>query len=88
MAIIMERSPAMVTCVMGAVRSGAAYVPIDPAYPAARVDLLLGETAPAAAITELPWIVSHGAALDNREIRTFLPAPGRGTIVNEHLTGD
>jgi len=48
----------MVTCVMGAVRSGAAYVPIDPAYPAARVDLLLAETAPAAGPIKPPAVLT------------------------------
>ncbi len=43
-AIRMERSPALVVALLGVLRSGAAYVPVDPAYPEARQHTLLSDS--------------------------------------------
>lgn len=40
-AVAMERSVAMVVAVLAILKAGAAYVPIDPAYPPARIALML-----------------------------------------------
>ncbi|HEX8530303.1 MAG TPA: amino acid adenylation domain-containing protein, partial [Cytophagales bacterium] len=42
-AIRLERSPSLVIAVLGVLKSGAAYVPIDPAYPRERVDFILSD---------------------------------------------
>ncbi|MEW5928253.1 MAG: amino acid adenylation domain-containing protein, partial [Gemmatimonadota bacterium] len=42
--IFLERSPEMVAAVLGVLRSGAAYVPLDPAYPAERLAFLLADS--------------------------------------------
>lgn len=42
--ICMERSASMIVAVLGVIKSGAAYVPIDPLYPADRVGYLLEDT--------------------------------------------
>ena len=39
--LCLERSPELVISVLGIVKAGAAYVPIDPAYPADRIALML-----------------------------------------------
>ena len=39
--ICLERSPDMVIAVLAVLKSGAAYVPLDPAYPAARLQAML-----------------------------------------------
>ncbi|MEW2418268.1 amino acid adenylation domain-containing protein [Streptomyces sp. NPDC046866] len=36
-AVCLERSPLLVTTLLGVLKAGAAYVPLDPAYPAARL---------------------------------------------------
>jgi non-ribosomal peptide synthetase component F len=79
-AIVMESSPAMVACVMGAVRSGAAYVPIHPASlpdPAARVEAVVRETGAKVAVTEQRWLRDHrvGAALERCGVSVFVPSP-------------
>ncbi|MGW6422136.1 amino acid adenylation domain-containing protein [Nocardia sp. NPDC055053] len=50
-AILLDRSPDLVVAILGVLRSGAAYVPIDPDYPADRIQFVLGDSAPAAVIT-------------------------------------
>ncbi|WP_445234360.1 amino acid adenylation domain-containing protein, partial [Duganella rhizosphaerae] len=64
-AICVERGIAMVVAVLGVLKAGAAYVPLDPAYPAERLAYMLDDSAPKAVLSL--------AALQGR-----LP-PGAGT---------
>src|SRR6478735_2698298 len=45
-AVCLERSPELVIALLGALASGAAYVPLDPAYPVARNRVILDDCAP------------------------------------------
>ncbi|WP_331375415.1 amino acid adenylation domain-containing protein [Sinorhizobium chiapasense] len=45
-AICLERSPAMVVGVLAILKSGGAYLPLDPAYPSARLRQVLDDAAP------------------------------------------
>ncbi|QFZ20393.1 non-ribosomal peptide synthetase [Saccharothrix syringae] len=44
--IMLERSPELVIATLGVLKAGAAYVPIDPAYPRERIDFVLADAAP------------------------------------------
>ncbi|MEO3808653.1 non-ribosomal peptide synthase/polyketide synthase [Sphaerisporangium sp. B11E5] len=44
--VVMDRSPDLVALLLGIVKAGAAYVPVDPAYPAERVAYILADAAP------------------------------------------
>ncbi len=50
-ALLMPRSVEAIVAIMAVLKTGAAYVPIDPAVPAARIEFVLGDAAPIAAIT-------------------------------------
>src|SRR6185437_5545012 len=50
-AIAMPRSPDMITAVLAVLKSGAGYLPVDPAYPADRIGFMLAESAPVAVLT-------------------------------------
>ncbi len=50
--IALERTPAMVAAVLGVLRSGAAYVPLDPAHPRERLALILEAARPLALVTQ------------------------------------
>lgn len=50
-ALCMDRSLEMIVGVLGVLKSGAAYVPLDPEYPAARLALMLDDAAPVAVLT-------------------------------------
>nr|WP_238356094.1 non-ribosomal peptide synthetase [Kribbella italica] len=52
-AVTMTRSVDLVVALAAVLRAGAAYVPIDPAYPAERIKHILDLAAPAAVITEV-----------------------------------
>ena len=45
-AVLMERTPSLVSTLLAVLKAGAAYLPIDPAYPAERVRVMLDVAAP------------------------------------------
>ena len=50
-AIVLERSPQMVTALFAVMKAGAAYLPIDPDYPETRIALILADASPRMVIT-------------------------------------
>ena len=48
----MGRSPETVAAILGVLKAGAAYVPFDPAYPAAQLAFVLEDSAPALVLTQ------------------------------------
>nr|WP_232911560.1 syringopeptin non-ribosomal peptide synthetase SypB [Pseudomonas syringae] len=51
-AICVERGPAMIIGVLGILKSGAGYVPLDPAYPLERLAYVLGDSTPVALLSQ------------------------------------
>ena len=50
--ICLERSPELIISVLGILKAGAAYVPIDPTYPAERIALMVEDARPPVVITD------------------------------------
>ena len=84
-ALLLSRSAEAVVAILAVLKTGAAYVPIDPAHPDARIGFLLADAAPIAAITtpglrprldgcDLPVIDVDDPRLDAYPC-TGLPAP-------------
>ncbi|MFJ7794121.1 amino acid adenylation domain-containing protein [Pseudomonas sp. NPDC096950] len=57
-AICVERSLEMVVGLLGILKAGAAYVPLDPGYPADRLSHMLSDSTPAALITTRALLAS------------------------------
>ncbi|CAL9585075.1 Chondramide synthase cmdD [Streptomyces sp. enrichment culture] len=51
-AVCAERSPELVVGLLGVLKAGAAYVPLDPEYPADRLAFMLADSAPALVLTQ------------------------------------
>ena len=49
--VCLDRTPELVVALLGVLKAGAAYVPLDPAYPAERIDLVLGDAGARALVT-------------------------------------
>ncbi len=84
-ALLFGKSADAIVAILAVLKTGAAYLPIDPALPAARIDFMLTDTAPMAAITvaaladkldahDLIVIDINDRAVA-RKPRTALPAP-------------
>jgi bacitracin synthase 3 len=54
--LLMSRSVEMPTMLFGILKSGAAYVPIDPQYPKERIHFIIKDASPKVVITEAEWL--------------------------------
>ncbi|WP_156670700.1 AMP-binding protein, partial [Mycobacterium sp. E136] len=90
-ALLLKRSPEAVVSILAVLKTGAAYVPIDPAHPDARIGFVLADAAPTAAITtralhsrlsghdEMVVVDIDDPAVDTQP-RTTLPVPSPDDI--------
>jgi amino acid adenylation domain-containing protein len=73
-AVCLERSPDLVTALLGVLKSGAAYVPLDPGYPADRLAWVLADSRAAVLLTQssllgaLPVHEARALALDEVDL--------------------
>ncbi|MFI9585695.1 amino acid adenylation domain-containing protein [Streptomyces sp. NPDC052236] len=51
-ALLMHRGPALVATILGVLKTGAAYVPVDPDYPSERIDYMLTDAGPAVVLDD------------------------------------
>src|ERR1700721_4671256 len=49
--LFLERSPELATAALAVLKAGGAYVPLDPSYPAARIAMLLEDSAASVVLT-------------------------------------
>jgi len=81
--ICVERSPEMIAAMLGILLVGAAYVPLDPDFPQARLEVMIEDASPSIIITQgsvkdlLPKSESHIVNLDDDLAGTnpFQPKP-------------
>jgi len=57
-AILLDRSPAMIIAMLGVLKAGAAYLPLDPEYPAERLGFMLDDSRARRLITVTPRLAS------------------------------
>ncbi|KAA2254443.1 amino acid adenylation domain-containing protein [Solihabitans fulvus] len=76
-AVALPRSADLVVSLLGVLKAGAAYVPVDPDYPADRIEYMLADTRPALLLT-------------NRALAAVLPetAVAQGVLVDDPATLD
>ena len=83
-AVAMPRSADLVVAVLAVLKAGAAYVPVDPAYPADRIGFLLADTCPVVVLTT----VLAGRDLPGGTSRVALDDPATMTAVSRLADGD
>ncbi|WP_301150481.1 non-ribosomal peptide synthetase, partial [Mycobacterium simiae] len=65
-AVLFSRSAEAIVAILAVLKTGAAYLPIDPAHPAARIEFMLTDAAPIAALTTTELrsrLDGHGVAV-------------------------
>ncbi|MEU9077360.1 amino acid adenylation domain-containing protein [Kitasatospora sp. NPDC048538] len=86
-ALALPRCADLVVALLAVARTGAAYVPLDPDYPADRIGYILDHAGPSALVTDtataarLPATAAHPVLLDDAQVRARLaagPAPAPG----------
>ncbi|WP_460734403.1 non-ribosomal peptide synthetase, partial [Lysobacter tyrosinilyticus] len=91
-AVCTERSLAMIVGVLGVLKAGAAYVPVDPSYPSDRIAYMLSDSRPKAVLTQAalvptlpgsdaPVLVIDGNALEGEGINN----PTVAGLTSRHL---
>ncbi|HEX7238939.1 MAG TPA: amino acid adenylation domain-containing protein, partial [Longimicrobiaceae bacterium] len=78
--VCFARSPEMVVAVLAVLRAGAAYVPLDPAYPAERLRWVVEDAGVALALTHAAAAGSVPAGVE--AVRVEEVGPGEGGVVD------
>ncbi|NUR92557.1 MAG: amino acid adenylation domain-containing protein, partial [Nonomuraea sp.] len=71
-ALSLPRSPDLVAALLAVLKSGAAYLPLDPSYPAGRVDHMIADAGPVCLVDE-SWLTGLDDWLDHDPERDLRP---------------
>jgi amino acid adenylation domain-containing protein len=84
--VLMNRSPQTIAGLLAILRLGAAYLPLDPAFPAARLEHIVADAAPDTLLTE-PALAKMLSPRDCRIVLAEGPADGEAPPIAE-IDGD
>ncbi|MFD3337522.1 AMP-binding protein, partial [Streptomyces sp. NPDC058700] len=84
-ALALPRTEEMVVGLLAVLKSGAAYLPVDPAHPAERIELVLGDARPALLVTDT---AIADRLPDTGVPRLVLDAPGTAAALAAHDAAD
>jgi amino acid adenylation domain-containing protein len=87
-ALVAERSPRMLVALLGVLKAGAAYVPMDPAYPAERLRFMLDDAAVAAIVTERALAAELPAHTRPEILLDDIDAGQVGAAIDVEIDGD
>ncbi len=88
--IVLERSVESVVSMLAVLKAGAAYVPVDPAYPRARMEFIVADACPSAVITHSDWQkqlppVAVPVLLVDQPLAQLRDDPGVQDVLPHHL---
>src|SRR6185295_1914819 len=65
--LMLDRSVKMAVSVLGVLKAGGAYLPLDPSYPEARLSYMLADAGVQVLLTE-PWLLARVGETDCRVV--------------------
>ncbi|TCF97628.1 hypothetical protein BZM26_30140, partial [Paraburkholderia strydomiana] len=89
MGVAMQRSAALVASLLGVLRAGAAYVPLDPSYPAGRLAHILDDSQLRLIVTDASSLAQHASLFGSRPtvdavaLRDAAPADATGDATGD-----
>ncbi|MDQ7807540.1 amino acid adenylation domain-containing protein [Amycolatopsis sp. A133] len=90
-AVLLPRSAGMIVAVLAVLKAGAAYLPVNPALPRQRVELMLADVAPVLTVTEDTFAAAAGKAAgdldDGERVSPLLPGHPAYVIYTSGTTG-
>ena len=88
-AVAVPRTPDLVVALLAVLKSGAAYLPMDPDFPVARLRHMLDDAVPAVLLSTAETVPGlghpHRVELDDPEVGTRLARPGTGPVCPSHV---
>jgi amino acid adenylation domain-containing protein len=76
--VLLERSPQLVIALLAVLKTGAAYVPLDPAYPRERLAYIMGNA-------KLTTVVTHSALTDRlTSAHSFIAVDAEAALIARH----
>jgi amino acid adenylation domain-containing protein len=84
----MERSADMVVAVLAVLKAGAAYLPVDPGYPADRITFMLSDASPGLLITTAGTMSALPADVGGETLVLVLDDPGLAGELDQHDPAD
>ncbi|WP_260477996.1 non-ribosomal peptide synthetase [Nonomuraea sp. WAC 01424] len=85
-ALSLDRSPDLVAALLAVVKTGAAYLPLDPSYPAGRIDHMIADAGPVC-VVDAAWPAALGDWLDHDPERDLRPGDAAYVIYTSGSTG-
>ncbi|MEV6276994.1 cyclopropane mycolic acid synthase family methyltransferase [Nocardia sp. NPDC051832] len=90
-AVALPRTPDLIVALLAVLKAGAAYLPIDPAYPGDRTEFILADAAPELVLTDLARIATAGVPetnpVDRDRVRAAHPDQPAYLIYTSGSTG-
>ncbi|MER6583678.1 amino acid adenylation domain-containing protein, partial [Nonomuraea sp. NPDC001023] len=85
-ALSLPRSPDLVAALLAVVKTGAAYLPLDPSHPAARTDHMIADAGPVC-VVDASWLGDLGDWPDHDPARDLRPGDAAYVIYTSGSTG-
>jgi amino acid adenylation domain-containing protein len=86
-ALVLPRSAVLVAAILGVLKAGAAYVPVDPDYPAERIDYMLSDADPVVVLDRVWADYDLAGYSDDRVAVTVSPDDAAYVIYTSGSTG-
>ncbi len=67
-ALLLERSTDMIVAILGALKAGVAFLPVDPSYPTERIAFMLADAEARALLAQTQVLETYGHTLDVRPV--------------------